>query len=216
MCDCIVLISGGLDSTVLLHSVAKGWGLKPLGLSFYYKQRHKRELVKAHIQCLKLNVPWLKIDLGNIISTASALTGGKEVPTAEEVEGDPQPASYVPFRNTIFLSIAMGIAEARGIKKVFYGAQQRDFDGYWDCTSDYLMQMQKVAYLNRKHKIILHAPFMDWERKLIVKRGQELGVDFSETHSCYAGEFPPCGKCPSCEERRLAFEEAGIKDPLVE
>jgi 7-cyano-7-deazaguanine synthase len=212
--NAVVLFSGGLDSTVLLHEVLHR-GFKPLALTFKYNQRHLKEVDLAIDTCYKLEVPQEIVDItivGSILN--SALTGKVEVPTTEEAGNDDQPSTYVPFRNTILLSIAFGIAESNNIKGVYYGSQQRDDAGYWDCTDEYVKQLQAVVELNRKIQIQIRRPFRKMTKAQVVKLGSNLEVDFSNTYSCYRGEEEHCWNCSTCDERREAFEEASIIDPL--
>jgi 7-cyano-7-deazaguanine synthase len=214
----LVLLSGGIDSTVLLHQVRHS---HPEGvvyaLSFIYNQNHVRELKCAASLCSGLNVQHKTINItsvGQILK--SALTGKVEVPTSEQAGDDVQPPTYVPFRNTILLSIAFGVAESLGADEVYYGSQQRDDAGYWDCTDEFVAKFQAVADLNRKHKIKLKRPFRKMEKWEVVKLGSHYNVNFANTYSCYRGGVNHCWDCPTCDERRLAFMNADIKDPLYE
>ena len=120
------------------------------------------------------------------------------------------------FRSTILLSIAFGIAESLGADEVYYGSQQRDDAGYWDCTDEFVAKFQALAKLNRKHQIKLKRPFGHMEKSEVVKLGSQFNVNFENTYSCYRGGVNHCWNCPTCDERRLAFMNANIVDPLYE
>ena len=119
-----------------------------------------------------------------------------------------QPATYVPNRNMILLSLAAAFAEAQGAADVFYGAQAQDEYGYWDCSQDFVNRMNDVLSLNRKGRVKIRAPFASMSKAEVVKIGLELGVDYDHTWTCYRGGDEPCGTCPSCVERNRAFSEA--------
>jgi len=219
-----VLLSGGLDSTVLLHHVARQLGHSPLFvLSFNYGQKHIRELDMARWQAQQ--VPAVTehriIDLGlfrEIAGPASAWVGDKmpvpdlvDIPEAQRN----QPATYVPNRNMMLLSLAAAYAEARGVDLVYYGAQAQDEYGYWDCTPEFVERLNAVFALNRRQPVRIQAPFSGRRKADLVRLGRELGVDFSRTWSCYRGAGTPCGACPTCVERGNAFREAGIPDPAT-
>ncbi|MCF7855470.1 MAG: 7-cyano-7-deazaguanine synthase QueC [Candidatus Pacebacteria bacterium] len=219
-----ILISGGLDSTVLLHYVAKRLHRAPLySLSFNYAQRHVREPEMAAWQ--SEHVAEVKehhiIDLTmfeEVIGGASSLVaGGERVPSLNELketEHD-QPPTYVPNRNMILLSLAAAFAESRDCDTVYYGAQAQDMYGYWDCTSEFIERMNRVLSLNRRTPVKVAAPFVNKSKAEEISLGHDLGVDFAHTWSCYRGKNVPCGECPTCVERRTAFEKAGFIDPLA-
>jgi 7-cyano-7-deazaguanine synthase len=217
----VVLLSGGVDSTVLLHYVARGLDRPNVhALSFNYGQRHSRELVCASAQARLVSAEYRIIDLsfmGALIQEGSALIeGGAPVPdldslTVEELQ---QPPTYVPNRNMMLLSMAAAYAEAHGIAEVYYGAQAQDEYGYWDCTRDFLKRMNEVLGLNRKQPVTIHAPFVSKSKAETVALGLELGVDFTQTWSCYRGGESACGTCPTCVERLNAFKANGIADPV--
>ena len=218
----MVLLSGGMDSTVLLHHVVKTLGYTTIhALGYNYGQRHLRELACAQEQVDSLPGCTLKIVdisfMGKLLQDGTTLvSGGAEVPDLDAVnEADlNQPPTYVPNRNMMLLSIAAACAEAQGIQDVFYGAQAHDEYGYWDCTVDFLERINSTLSLNRKEAITIHAPFVTSKKHELVTRGLELGVDFSKTWSCYRGGEEPCITCPTCVERAKAFREANEQDPL--
>ncbi len=221
-----VLLSGGLDSTVLLHHVVKELGARPVyALSFQYGQKHGRELEMARRQAAALGAAVAEhrvLDLGffrELAGGASALVaGGPAVPALAELKSADldQPMTYVPNRNMMLLSLAAAFAEARGCGTVYYGAQAQDEYGYWDCTVEFVARVNAVLALNRRRPVRVEAPFALKRKSAGVLLGQRLGVDFAQTWSCYRGGERPCGECPTCVERRTAFSEAGIPDPLLQ
>lgn len=218
----VVLLSGGLDSSVLLHHVAKTLHSRAIhALSFNYGQRHSRELACAAAQARMAGVAAHRVMditfMGALIRPGSALiAGGAEVPDlarigAEELE---QPPTYVPNRNMMLLSMAAAYAEAHGMADVYYGAQAQDEYGYWDCTEVFLERLNAVLVLNRRQPVTVHAPFIARSKADSVKRGLALGVDFAQTWSCYRGGATACGTCPTCVERLNAFRANGVEDPM--
>lgn len=217
----VVLLSGGLDSSVLLHYVCKRLGVPRVhALSFDYGQRHARELACAQEQAQLAGARHVVVDLtflGDLLGEASALLeGGAAVPALSELteEQRAQPPTYVPNRNMTLLAIAAGYAEAVGAYDVFYGAQAQDRYGYWDCTLEFVERLNAALALNRRTPVRIHAPFVGYSKAEMVALGLELGVDFARTWSCYRGEELPCGVCPTCVERTQAFAALGIEDPL--
>lgn len=219
----VVLLSGGMDSTVLLHHVAHELGAKPLHvLGFDYGQRHARELECARRQAVLAKVDSFRVvDLrfvGDLVAGGTTLVrSGGEVPDLSELDESElsQPPTYVPNRNMMLLSLAAAFAEAHRVRDVYYGAQAHDEYGYWDCTEDFLERMNALLSLNRGDAIRIHAPFVDEPKSALVSKGIALGVDFGETWSCYRGGDRPCATCPTCVERAKAFDTAGIADPLM-
>ena len=211
--SCVVLLSGGIDSTTLLFYVKERLCAAGIhALSFLYGQKHVRELEMARWQAARAGVlVFREIDLQvmlNVAGSSSALLkDGEAIPDLADIaEKDRiQPSTYVPNRNLVFLSMAAAYAEANGINDIFYGAQSQDSYGYWDCTVDFVERLNSVVSLNRKHKLRIHAPFALWSKKRIVVLGRKLGVDYSHTWSCYRGKNKPCGTCPSCIERLKAM-----------
>jgi 7-cyano-7-deazaguanine synthase len=217
----VVLLSGGVDSTVLLHYVVKTLQC-PLvhALSFNYGQRHSRELSCASAQARLVAAEHRIMDItfmGALIQQGSALIdGGAPVPdlASLSIEELTQPPTYVPNRNMMLLSMAAAYAEAHGMADLYYGAQAQDEYGYWDCTKDFLARMNAVLALNRKQPITIHAPFVAKSKGETVGLGVELGVDFTQTWSCYRGGESACGTCPTCVERLNAFKANAIADPI--
>ena len=219
----VVLVSGGMDSSVLLHHVVREPAASPnYTLSFDYGQRHRRELECAAFQSERAGaVEHHVLDIGGALeflkSGTALVSGGADVPDLEtipESERD-QPPTYVPNRNMMLLSIAAAFAESRGVTEVYYGAQAHDEYGYWDCTADFLDAINAVLAQNRRDPVSIRAPLMRKRKSELVQMGLELGVDFARTWSCYRGGERPCGTCPTCVERAKAWEEAGEADPLT-
>jgi 7-cyano-7-deazaguanine synthase len=222
--DAVVLLSGGLDSTVLLHWVAQRSGCARIHvLSFDYGQKHAVELAAARWQCARLPqvTTHQVLPLGffaELLGGASALVdGGPPVPALTELDetARQQPPTYVPNRNMVLLSLAASFAEARSAGTIFYGAQAQDEYGYWDCTPEFIKTINRTLALNRRNPVQVEAPFASWRKSEIVRLGMTLGVDFAHTWSCYRGEARPCRSCPTCVEREAAFREAGGSDPLT-
>lgn len=218
----VVLLSGGVDSSVLLHHVVKGLCCPAVhALSFNYGQRHSRELACASAQARLVAAEHRIMDItfmGALIQQGSALIeGGEAVPDLASLSPEEltQPPTYVPNRNMMLLSMAAAYAEAHGMTDLYYGAQAQDEYGYWDCTKDFLKRMNDVLALNRKRPITIHAPFVSKSKGETVRLGVELGVDFRQTWSCYRGGENACGTCPTCVERLNAFKANGITDPIA-
>lgn len=218
----VVLLSGGLDSTVTLAK-AREEGYEVYSLSFDYGQRHDKELESA-----KEIAKWysakehkiLKIDLVQI--SGSALTDKNiAVPEKRKVEeiGHDIPVTYVPARNTIFLAFGFGYAETVGAEAVFIGANALDYSGYPDCRPEYFKAFQKIADLGTRNgaegrPIQIKYPLINMTKADIVKEGGRLNVPFHLTWSCYKGGEKACGKCDSCILRLKGFKEAGLSDPI--
>ena len=220
----MVLLSGGLDSTVLLHYVVRELGHAPVhALSFRYGQKHVRELEAARWQAHTLRpavcghhvldlafFPALLAESSALVGTVTQVPDLESIPAAERN----QPPTYVPNRNLILLSLAAAFAEAHGCPVLYYGAQAQDEYGYWDCTPEFIGRVNAVLALNRRHPVRVEAPFSRLDKAGEIRIGLRLGVDFSRTWSCYRGGAHPCGACPTCVERANAFRTAGVADPL--
>ena len=218
----VVLLSGGLDSTTLLHHTVGSLHRNPVyAVSYNYGQRHAREIPFARFQAEAAGVAEHRIVdisfLGQVLPGATALvSGGMAVPDLAELDASElnQPPTYVPNRNMILLAIAAAYAEARGVRDVFYGAQAADEYGYWDCTEEFVVRLGQTLALNRRNPVTIHAPFVRRRKSEVLRLGLDLGVDYARTWSCYRGGDLACGTCPTCVERLKAFEEVGAKDPL--
>lgn len=214
----VILVSGGLDSTTVL-SMAMDQGYECYTLSFDYGQRHRSELEAAqrvsHVMAVKEHKV-VRLDLGAI--GGSALTDvGIDVP---EFETAGIPVTYVPARNTVFLSIALGWAEVLGANDIFIGVNAVDYSGYPDCRPQYISAFEAMANLATKaavegQQLAIHSPLIDMTKAEIIRAGLALGVDYSQTVSCYQASLEglACGKCDSCRLRQQGFIEAGVKDP---
>ena len=218
---CLVLLSGGIDSTVLLHQLAaQRTGEKVVALAFDYGQRHVRELECARWQAERVGARFRSVDLtffGVLVRPSTTLVKGAEpVPDLGNIAGPDrtQPPTYVPNRNMVLLAIAAAAAEAMGITQVYYGAQAQDEYGYWDCTPEFVERINALLALNRRRPVTVAAPLVQHSKMDNVRLGLRLGVDFSRTWSCYRGEMPACGTCPTCMERLRAFALCGVLDPI--
>ena len=219
----VVLFSGGLDSTTCL-AVARRDGFTPCALSFEYGQRHKVELEAARRVAKAMAVAThliLPLPLGAI--GGSALTADIDVPKdrdVNEMEAD-IPVTYVPARNTIFLSMALGWAEVLGASDIYIGVNALDYSGYPDCRPEFIGAFEAMANLAVKEAvegrlaIRIHTPLLHLSKAGIVALGTSLGVDYGLTHSCYDPDPDglACGRCDSCLLRKKGFEEAGVADP---
>ncbi len=219
----ISVLSGGLDSTVLTYLLVAKYGKERVyALSYNYGQKQKRELDMASATCNWLGVKHRVLDLsilGEIVKEVSANIRGTNIvmPTIKDVLGDPQPKTYVPFRNMILNSLAFSFAESNKASHIFTGLQVHDEYGYWDTTQRFVDAMNAVADQNRSHKARMEAPFSQLSKYDEIKIAQELGgVMFEYTLTCYNPdeEGRSCGKCPSCSERIANFAKAGVKDPI--
>jgi len=208
----VVLLSGGIDSTVTLYLVKK-YRFGPYVLIFDYKQRHKKEILFAVNTAKRLKAPYKIVKIG-FPWGGSALTDRKIKVPLTKSRGIP--VTYVPGRNLVFLSLAVSFAETIKAKKIFIGAHIQDYSGYPDCRPEFLESFSRTANLGIKHKgIKIESPLLDKGKTEIIKLGYSLGVDFSKTWSCYQGSKNPCGKCDSCRYRREGFKKAGFPDPLM-
>jgi 7-cyano-7-deazaguanine synthase len=221
----VVLLSGGLDSATVL-AIARGLGYEVYALSFSYGQRHVWELEAAARVAASIGVA--KHRVANIdlrIFGGSALTDEIEVPKGRSTDDMSHgiPITYVPARNTIFLSFALAWAEVLGSNDIFIGVNALDYSGYPDCRPEFIEAFEKMANLATKagvegrQSLKIHTPLIALSKAEIIRKGIELGVDFGLTSSCYdpsaIGE--PCGECDSCLLRQKGFRENGIDDPLT-
>jgi 7-cyano-7-deazaguanine synthase len=216
----VVLYSGGLDSTTCL-AIARAEGFAPCALSFAYGQRHAVELEKARAYAPQAGAAQhLVVEFDYRLVGGSALTADIEVPKAGV--GDAIPVTYVPARNTVFLSFALGWAEALGAYDIYIGVNALDYSGYPDCRPEYIAAFEIMANLATRAAVEgagrfrIHAPLINLSKAEIIRRGLALGVDYRLTHSCYdptpAGLA--CGLCDSCRLRLKGFAEAGVTDPV--
>ena len=224
MSHAIVLLSGGLDSATLL-AFAKSQGFELTPLTFRYGQRHDWEVESskkvAKQNCINDHVI---VDIDLRVFGKSALTDNIEVPKNRSLDemAASIPVTYVPARNTIFLSYALACAEVRGARDIFIGVNALDFDGYPDCRPEYMTSFEAMANLATKDavdsngSIKMHSPLIDKTKAQIIQMGYDLGVDYKLTSSCYEPsiEGVACGQCDACQLRLMGFEECGKIDPI--
>jgi 7-cyano-7-deazaguanine synthase len=216
----VVLLSGGLDSTVCM-AVARNQGYELLPISFNYQQRHSREL-----QCAKKVADFYGVKKHLIIQTnmgeigGSALTDANVSVPAGDISRSDIPVTYVPARNLIFLSYALGFAEVSGADRIYIGVNALDYSGYPDCRPEFIRLFQQLADYSTKasvqdqRKIIIETPLLQLGKKDIVRLGMDLKAPLALTFSCYQGGEQACGRCDSCLLRLRGFAEAGFKDPI--
>jgi 7-cyano-7-deazaguanine synthase len=224
--NAVILLSGGLDSTTVL-AIARHEGFEPYALSFRYGQRHAVELEAARRVAKAIGVA------GHIVADfdlrafgGSALTADITVPKGRETQAMDAdiPITYVPARNTIFLSFALAWAEVLGSQDIYIGVNALDYSGYPDCRPEYIRAFEQMANLATKagvegrQRLAIHTPLMEMTKAQIIQRGLSLGVDYALTHSCYdpAPDGAPCGACDSCLLRAKGFAEAGMPDPALD
>ncbi|MFP4170076.1 MAG: 7-cyano-7-deazaguanine synthase QueC [Methanomassiliicoccales archaeon] len=220
MSRAVVLLSGGLDSTVTLaHALSRGEEVIPL--TFLYGQRHRRELLAAKEVADHYDLDdhvIMEMDLGCFSS--SALTGDLEVPEGRPVGSVRDiPVTYVPARNIIFLSIASGLCESESADRVYIGANAVDYSGYPDCRPQFFREFERVLEVGTKagvegHPVRVVTPIIDMTKGEIVRTGRELDAPLHLTWSCYKGGERACGRCDSCLLRLRGFREAGLRDPV--
>lgn len=221
----VVLLSGGLDSATAL-AVAKAEGFAPYAMSFRYGQRHAVELDSARRVAQALGVAGhVVVDIDLRAIGGSALTADLPVPKGRSPAemGEGIPVTYVPARNTIFLSFALAWAEVLGAADVYIGVNALDYSGYPDCRPEYIAAFEALANLATKagvegrQRLTVHAPLLALTKADIIRRGLALGVDYGLTSSCYdpGPDGRPCGACDSCRLRAKGFAEAGVPDPLL-
>jgi 7-cyano-7-deazaguanine synthase len=225
MKSAIVLLSGGLDSTTAL-AIAKHEGFACYAMSFRYGQRHKIELARAQEVATAMGaIQHVIVDIDLRQFGGSALTSDIDVPKDRSIDdmGHGIPVTYVPARNTIFLSFALAWAETLGVSDIFVGVNALDYSGYPDCRPEYIEAYERMANLATKagvegtQRLKIHTPLIQLTKAQIIQAGLALGVDYGITSSCYDpglnGE--PCGQCDSCQLRAKGFAEAGNVDPLT-
>lgn len=217
----VVLYSGGLDSTTCM-AIAKAEGFAAYAMSFAYGQRHAVELDKAREYAPLIGAAahqLVEVNLRDI--GGSALTSDLAVPKGRNLDNR-IPVTYVPARNTIFLSFALGWAEVLGARDIYIGVNALDYSGYPDCRPEYIAAFEALANLATKagvegQGIRIHAPLIQLSKGAIIRRGLELGVDYALTHSCYDPDAAgrACGQCDSCQLRLKGFAELGLCDPVA-
>jgi len=218
----IVLLSGGLDSYTSA-AIAQENGFALYALTVRYGQTHAAEINAARRVAAALGVAeHVVIDLDLRAIARSALTGSGAVPKDRDVDAGQIPTTYVPARNTIFLSLALAWAESIGARDVFLGVNALDYSGYPDCRPEFVRAFERLAGLATKAGVeggafTVHAPLLEMTKADIVRKGRALGLDYGLTMSCYdpSPEGMPCGRCDSCTLRARGFAEAGVADPVL-
>lgn len=243
----VVSLSGGLDSTTLLYLMVKKFGKENVSaLSYNYNQRHDVELEQAKKTCAKLGVTHKIIDIGFLgefaKNTSAMVKGTVATPTIGDLSAEKQVPTYVPFRNTMLSAMTMAYAEAVGADGIALGVQFGDYENsevyyYWDCSKAFTQAMQAIADLNDKHHITFIAPFVSLTKVDEIKLGQEIGVPYEDTWTCYNPtitvdheefssepmggrvitkkyKYTSCGVCPSCAGRLDSFKKLGLTDPV--
>jgi len=221
----VVLLSGGLDSTTVL-AVARREGFTPYAMTFRYGQRHAVEIEAARRVASAHGVAnHVVVDIDLRLWGGSALTGDVAVPKDRDVAHptDEIPVTYVPARNTIFLSFALAWAETLNAQAIFIGVNALDYSGYPDCRPEYVAAFEQMANLATRagvegtQRLTIHAPLQHMSKAEIIRLGHELGVDYAITTSCYdpAPDGTACGRCDACQLRRRGFAEAGAADPIA-
>jgi 7-cyano-7-deazaguanine synthase len=223
----VVLLSGGLDSTTVL-AVAKSEGFAVYALTFAYGQRHSSEIRAAKAIALKAGVVRHQVvDIDLTVFGGSALTADIAVPKDRDLDSAADgtsevPMTYVPARNTIFLSYALALAEVIGSSNIFIGVNALDYSGYPDCRPEYIEAFEKMANLATRAgiegatRLSIRAPLINLTKAGIIKLGTSLGVDYSATTSCYdpGAHGEACGRCDACQLRLKGFRDAGLEDPI--
>jgi 7-cyano-7-deazaguanine synthase len=218
----VVLLSGGLDSYTAA-AVARRDGFELCALSLNYGQRHVRELDASRAVAASLGVvKHLEMDLDLTRIGGSSLTSAMAVPKDQPIDPNVIPSTYVPARNTIFLSIAMGWAEVLDAPDIFIGVNALDYSGYPDCRPEFIRAFEHMARLATKagvegRPLTVHTPLIELSKADIIRLGMSLGLDYGLTHSCYdpRADGGPCGHCDSCRLREAGFAEVGATDPLT-
>jgi 7-cyano-7-deazaguanine synthase len=219
--DAVVLLSGGLDSYTAA-AIARDDGFRLFALTVRYGQRHAAEIDAARRVASSLGVArHIEIDVGLSAIGGSSLTSDAPVPKDRAIIPTEIPSTYVPARNTVFLALALGWAEVLGAHDIFIGVNVLDYSGYPDCRPEFVAAFERLASLAtargvQGERFRVHAPLQMMTKAQIIRRGLELRLDYSLTHSCYdPGPAGPCGRCDSCLLRAAGFAEAGVADPLL-
>lgn len=219
----VCVLSGGMDSTVLVYALVKKYGANNVkAISFNYGQRHSVELEKAKVTVSKLGIEHKIIDIsfvGDIVKDVCSLSASTTVdlPTNEDSKEDVQANFVVPYRNLMFQSIALSYAESLRAEVVYLGIQLDDDFGFWDCRENYYKALNKLTKLNDKYKIKVEVPLLYFSKANEIELGNELGVPFEDTWTCYHGpdeNGKACGICHSCVGRLAAFKSLGLEDPI--
>lgn len=213
--ESVVLVSGGVDSAVTFAESVHEDDVTPVAVHALYGQHTSgKERACASSLASHYDAEYVEVDLADAFAAfEGGLTGDNDL--SEHYDEDGVATSYVPMRNTVLLSVAAGVAEERRAQKVWYGPNADDRRGYADCRDEYAEAMEKALTLGTDRiEFEVRRPVVSMEKGEIVERGDELGVPFDYTWSCYQGSDEPCGVCASCEERARGFEQAGVADPV--
>ena len=222
MPDAVVLLSGGLDSYTAA-AIAQAEGYRLFALTLRYGQRHAREIEAARAVAAALGVQrHIELEVNLSVFGGSSLTTDAAVPKDRPMGRDEIPSTYVPARNTVFLALALGWAEALSAQDIFVGVNALDYSGYPDCRPEFITAFERLASLATATgvggaRFRVHAPLLRLTKAQIITRGLELGLDYGLTHSCYdpGPGGRPCGRCDSCVLRAAGFAQAGLADPLL-
>jgi 7-cyano-7-deazaguanine synthase len=219
--DAVVLLSGGLDSYTAA-AIARAEGFRLFALTVRYGQRHAAEIDASRRVAANLGVVrHVEIDVDLSMFGGSSLTTNTPVPKDRQIIPSEIPSTYVPARNTVFLSLALGWAEVLGAHDIVIGVNALDYSGYPDCRPEYISAFEQLASLAtargvQGERFRIHAPLQMLSKAQIIRHGVELGLDYGLTHSCYdPGPSGPCGRCDSCVLRAAGFAEAGVVDPIT-
>jgi 7-cyano-7-deazaguanine synthase len=221
--DAVVLLSGGLDSYTAA-AIARADGFRLFALTVRYGQRHAAEIDAARRVAAALDVArHVELDVGlSTFGGSSSLTTDAPVPKGRQIDPAEIPSTYVPARNTVFLALALGWAEVIGAHDIIIGVNVLDYSGYPDCRPEFIAAFERLAMLAtargvQGERFRIHAPLQMMTKAQIIRRGLELGLDYSLTHSCYdpGPSGGPCGRCDSCVLRAAGFAEIGVPDPLL-
>lgn len=218
----VILLSGGLDSYTAA-AIAQHEGFELYALTIRYGQRHAREITAARAVASALGVArHVELDVDLTAFGGSSLTSATPVPKDRAIDTTGIPSTYVPARNTIFLSLALAWAEVLGAEHIFIGVNALDYSGYPDCRPEYIAAFERMARLATRAgiegaRVTIHAPLIAMSKAEIIRRGLELRVDYALTHSCYDPDASgrPCGRCDSCVLRAVGFAQVGIVDPAL-
>lgn len=214
MKDSVIIVSGGLDSITLLYDKADEIAL---AISFYYGANHnEREIPFAHLHCERLGIKHITIPLSFMHDyfKSSLLSGAEKIPEGHYKESN-MLSTVVPFRNGIMLSIAAGIAESHGLKRLLIANHGGDHAIYPDCRPEFIKAINAATQAGTYINVEVSAPYTNFSKADIVRRGIQLGINYAETWSCYKGGNTHCGKCGTCVERQEAFILAGVPDPTI-
>lgn len=212
--DTLMVVSGGMDSTTMLYEYASRIAL---AVTFNYGSNHNaREIECARYNCAKLGIELVTVDLPFIgrLFESSLLSGAEAIPEGDYDDNNMR-STVVPFRNGIMLSIAAGLAESRGLKRLMLANHGGDHAIYPDCRPGFVEAMSRAISEGTYEHLFISAPYTDITKADIARRGGAIGVDYSHTYSCYKGGEKHCGRCGTCTERRQAFIDAGIPDPTA-